>query len=180
VVCATFHVPPFKVGVGTQPTYQNAEILNQIYYSDCLQSHIEQLELCMDQALGLRTKVASGKTLGVELDLDGLLRMDTASQITSLKEAVGGSIMAINEARQKLDLKPKIGGESILSQQQYYSIEALAERDKNGLLPWAKPAEVPALPAPEAQKALPPSSAERMTKLAQLIEINAATLRLAA
>jgi HK97 family phage portal protein len=178
VVCATFHVPPFKVGVGTQPTYQNAEILNQIYYSDCLQSHIEQYELAMDQALGLRTKVSSGKTLGVELDLDGLLRMDTASQITSLAAAVGGSILAVNEARKKLDQKPKPGGDSIWMQQQNFSLEALAERDRSN--PFAPAPSPPALPAPEAQKALPPSSAERMANLAALISVNASTLKMKA
>lgn len=36
-VCSCFHVPPYKIGVGTMPTYNNAEIFNQIYYSDCLQ-----------------------------------------------------------------------------------------------------------------------------------------------
>jgi HK97 family phage portal protein len=136
VICTTFHVPPFKVGIGTQPTYQNAEILNQIYYSDCLQSHIESYELSMDQGLGLRSKLAGGKTLGVELDLDGLLRMDTASQVTTLAAAVGGSLLKVNEARKKLDQKPTPGGDTIWMQQQNFSLEALAERDRNN--PFAK------------------------------------------
>src|SRR5690606_19981929 len=32
-VCAAYHVPSFKVGIGQMPTYQNGEMLNQIYYS---------------------------------------------------------------------------------------------------------------------------------------------------
>ncbi len=161
VVCSTFHVPPFMVGIGAMPAYQSAEILNQIYYSQCLQSHIESFELVMDAALGIgeRNKLDSGKIYGVELDLDGLLRMDTKAQIDALTAGVGGSLYAINEARQKLSLKPKKGGDSILSQQQYYSIEALAERDAND--PFAKPTPplppvdpAPALPTPEPQKQL--------------------------
>lgn len=144
VVCATFHVPPFKVGLGTTPTYQNAEVLNQIYYSDCLQSLIEQFEACMDEGLGL-----DGTTRGVELDLKGLLRMDTATHIKTLGEAVGGGLLTPNEARKELDRDPLTGGDTVYLQQQYYSLAALAERDANE--PFAKPEPAPALPAPDPE-----------------------------
>ncbi len=179
-VCATFHVPPFKVGVGAQPTYQNAEIMNQIYYSDCLQSHIESFELSMDAALGLRWKMTSGKTLGVELDLDGLLRMDTASQVTTLAAAVSGSIYSPNDARKKLDKKPVPGGDSIYLQQQYFSLEALADRDANK--PFAKPDN--ALPAPDALPVLPAGKPEsdteeaRAASLTRLVSRRARLLRM--
>lgn len=142
VVCSTFHVPPFKVGLGTPPTYQNAEVLNQIYYSDCLQSLIEQFEACMDEALGL-----DATWRGVELDLDGLLRMDSATQVKTLADAVAGAIMKPDEARQRLDLPPIAGGDAIYLQQQYYSLEALSKRDKAD--PFATPAPAPALPPPD-------------------------------
>ncbi len=127
IVCSTFHVPPFKIGVGVTPTYQNAEVLNQIYYSDCLQVLIEQFELCMDEGLGLTEVV--GKTMGVELDLDALLRMDQATQVRTLGEGVKGGVYAPNEARKKLDLKPLTGGNTVYLQQQQFSLEALAKRD---------------------------------------------------
>lgn len=129
VVCSTFHVPAFKIGLGAMPTYQNAEVLNQIYYSDCLQSLIEQYEACMDEGLGLGR--INGRDIGVELDLDGLLRMDTQTQVKTLTEAVKGSILTIDEARAKMDRKKVPGGSSIWMQQQNYSLEALAERDAN-------------------------------------------------
>ena len=151
-VCSTFHVPPWKVGIGPQPAYTKPEIANQAYYSDCLQALIEQWELCMDEAFGFTTSV-EGRMLGTELDLDGLLRMDMASQITTLKEAVGGSVLTVNEARKKVDQKPVSGGDTIWMQQQNYSLDALAERDRND--PFAKPA----LPAAETQKALPAGDA---------------------
>lgn len=127
-VCSTFHVPPWKIGIGPIPQFTRTEFANQSYYSDCLQSPIEQWELCMDEALGFDTPT-DGRFLGVELDLDGLLRMDAASQITTLKEAVGGSILTVNEARAKVDQSPVPGGDSIWMQQQNYSLEALAKRD---------------------------------------------------
>lgn len=176
-ICTAFHIPPWKVGIGELPASENAEKLNQIYYSDCLQSHIEQYEACMDEMFGFTTPV-EGRMLGVELDLDGLLRMDTASQIETLSAAVGGSLIRIDEARQKLDKKPVPGGDKIWMQQQNFSLEALDERDKND--PFAKAPSPPALPGPDAQKALPPSTDERMARLAAVIDIGASTLKMAA
>ena len=70
-VCSAFHVPAHMVGVGAAPTYNNIEALNQEYYSQCLQAHIESIELLLDEGLELP------KPYGTEFDLDGLLRMDT-------------------------------------------------------------------------------------------------------
>jgi HK97 family phage portal protein len=127
-VCSAFHVPPFKIGIGNFPTYNNGELLNQIYYSDCLQSHIESFEAVMDDGLGLDAP-KDGKRLGVELDLDALLRMDTATQVTTLALGVRGAIYSPNDARRRLDLSPVAGGESPMIQQQNYSLAALAKRD---------------------------------------------------
>lgn len=136
-VCAAFGIPPFKVG-GELPNVGNAALLEQTYYQQTLQILIESLELCLDEGLGL------GTSLGTELDLDGLLRLDNATLVTSLKDAVGAGIMAPNEARRKLDLPPVKGGESPLAQQQNYSLEALAKRD-------AKDDPFSAAPAPAAK-----------------------------
>jgi HK97 family phage portal protein len=123
VVCSTFHVPPFKIGIGNMPTFQNAEILNQIYYDDCLQSLIESMELCLDEGLGL------GLTTGTELDLEGLMRMDTATQARVEGDLVKAGIKSPNESRARFDLKPVKGGDSPYLQQQNFSLEALAKRD---------------------------------------------------
>jgi HK97 family phage portal protein len=178
-VASAFHVPGWKIGISEQPAYTKPEIANHTYYSDCLQSHIEQWELCMDEAFGFET-TTEGRWLGVELDLDGLLRMDMASQIGTLKEAVGGSLLTVNDARKRLSEKPVAGGDSIWMQQQNYSLEALAERDRND--PFAKPEPPRPLPAPEPPKQLTAGedTDARMAQLAALIDINAATLRVAA
>jgi phage portal protein BeeE len=62
------------IGVGSAPTYNNVSALNQQYYSQCLQIHIESIELGIDEGLALPDPY------GVEFDLDGLIRMDPASQ----------------------------------------------------------------------------------------------------
>jgi HK97 family phage portal protein len=124
MICTAFHVPGFKVGVGPMPagTAKIAD-LNQIYYSDCLQSLIEEFEACMDDGLALPDRY------GVELDLDGLLRMDLGSLVETLKVAVGAGIMAPDEARKRLNMAPVEGGASPMIQQQNYSLAALAKRD---------------------------------------------------
>jgi HK97 family phage portal protein len=156
-VCSAFHMPPFKVGIGAMPTYQNGEVLNQIYYSDCLQSLIESMELCLDEGLGL-TEAKEGKLYGVELDLHGLLRMDTAAQIKALAEGISGSVLTPNEARREVDRKPLDGGDTIYMQQQNYSLAALNKRDQKPD-PFATTTTAPkAEPVPAAEPAAEPAT----------------------
>lgn len=127
-VCSVFHVPGYKAGVGQAPTHSNAEILNQVYYSDCVQSLLESLELCLDEGLELPDPY------GTDFDLEGLLRMDTATLYKANNDAVGGGWMTPNEARRRVDLPPVIGGDTPYLQQQNYSLGALHERDQTNPL----------------------------------------------
>lgn len=133
VICSAFHVPPYKIGIGPSPTYNNIQALNVEYYSQALQMHIESAELALDEGLGLGESGATAR-LGTEFELDGLLRMDSATQINVIKEAVAAGVMAPNEARRKLDLKPVQGGATPYLQQQNYSLAALDERDRQSPL----------------------------------------------
>ena len=139
--CAAFHVPVFLIG-GPLPA-ANVEMLWQIYYSQCLQTLIESMEVLLDEGLELP------KPYGVELDLDGLLRMDTRTMISAEAEAVSGSIKSTNEARKRLNLPPTAGGESPRAQQQDFSLAALAERDANNPFPVAPTSPPPAVPTDE-------------------------------
>ncbi|CAA2106023.1 phage portal protein [Variovorax paradoxus] len=157
VVCSCFHVPPFKIGHGDLPTGQKVGDMNQIYYTDCLQSLIESMELCQDEGLGLDVRIDGRGPMGTELELDGLLRMDPSSQTDILVKRVGGSIDTPNEARKALNRGPLTGGDTVYMQQQNYSLAALAERDKGN--PLAAPATAPA-PAPAVAPApAPPDDA---------------------
>jgi HK97 family phage portal protein len=121
-VAACFMVPGYMVGAGDPPSYNNIEALNQQYYSQCLQTHIEAIEALLDEGLPLPKKY------GCEFNLDDLLRMDTATLVRSEAEAVKAGIKAPNEARARLNLGPAKGGNSPMMQQQNFSLEALAER----------------------------------------------------
>ncbi len=140
-VCSVFHVPLYKIGAAPTPALSNVQALNLEYYGEAIQKQLEDIEACLLRGLEMKPGTK------VEFCTEGLLRMDTISQIASLKDAVGASVMSPNEARAKLDLPPVPGGESPLSQQQYYSLEALGKRD-------AKPdpfaSTTPTAPAPQA------------------------------
>lgn len=125
-IAGAFGVPAYMINAGTAPAYNNVEALNQQYYSQCLQVHIEAIELLLDE--GLELTAAGAARLGTEFDLDALLRMDTATAIKSAVEGLKG-IFTPNEARAKFDLAPIDGGDTVYMQQQNFSLAALAKRD---------------------------------------------------
>ncbi|RVJ03362.1 phage portal protein [Sinorhizobium medicae] len=139
VICSTYHVPPYKIGVGAMPSHNNIQSLNVEYYSQCLQVLLESIELCLDEGLGM------GENIGTEFDTDNLLRMDSVTQMEVLDKSKG--IMSPNEQRKKLELKPKTGGDSPMLQQQNFSLEALSKRDALADPFGPSPAPAPAEPA---------------------------------
>jgi phage portal protein BeeE len=91
--------------------------------------------------------------------------MDTVTQVTAIRDAVGAGVMTPNEGRGKLDLKPVTGGASPYLQQQNYSLEALAKRDAQDdpfkpATPPAPPANAPADQVPPAKDKAPPAAAK--------------------
>ncbi len=147
-VCSCFGVPAYMAGVGAAPLNNNVAALSQQYYSQCLQVHIESIELCLDEALGL--PVVQGHIYGAEFELDDLIRMDAATQIEALAKAVGGSIMTPNAALKKMNQRPVAGGDTIYMQQQNYSLAALNKRDASDDPFGTKSSAPPAAPMPAA------------------------------
>lgn len=120
-VCSAFQVPKHFIGVGDPPSYNNIETLNQQYYSQCLQRHIEAIESCLNDGLNLPAD------MGANFDLDDLLRMDTATMVKTYGDAVQRG-MAVNEYRAKLGLPPVDGGDVPFLQEQNWPINLLADR----------------------------------------------------
>lgn len=125
MVCSTYHVPAFMIGAGPEPATGSAQERTLRYYTVCLQSLIEDFEAVLDEGLSLTDR----PDLGVEVDIDNLLRMDTASQADATTKLVAGSILTPNEGRRRFNSKPLTGGDTVYMQQQNYSLEALAKRD---------------------------------------------------
>lgn len=111
-VCRCFAVPAWKIGAGPAAPYTSSEATNLQYLADCLQSHIEAMELALDDGLDLPP------TLRTELDESSLLRLDTATRVNVLATSIKGGIMTVNEARATLNLAPVDGGDDIFRQMQ--------------------------------------------------------------
>lgn len=174
VVCSTFHVPAYMVGVGPAPTYNNVEALAQQYYAQCLQSLIEAFELCMDEGLNIPDKY------GVELDVSQLLRMDTATRFKSYSDAIGAGWKAPNEARIDEGFDPVEGGDTPYLQQQNFALSDLAKRSAlpNPFVidrPAANPTPSPEGPAVDADPQQPDDAAKaqftRIVKTALELEL---------
>lgn len=149
MVCSTFKVPGYKVGVGTAPAGNSIVNLDLGYYSQCLQPIIEGTEAVLDDGLGLSE--AEGRTpgsFGTEFDLEDLTRMDPGAQVEYHSKAVKGALETPNEARRKMGLPPMKGGDSLYLQQQNYSLDALAKRDAQENPFGTAPAPTPT-PAPD-------------------------------
>jgi HK97 family phage portal protein len=147
MICSVYHVPPYKIGVGALPSYNNVQALNVEYFSQCLQKHIEDIELCLDEGLGIGEGVSvGGQTYGTEIDVDNLLRMDSSTLMDVLDK--GKNYFTPDEGRAKIGYGPTPGGDAVYRQQQDYSLEALAKRDAQ-----ADPFGKAAPPAPDANAA---------------------------
>lgn len=155
VACSVFHVPPYKIGVGSLPSYNNVQALNVEYFSQALQSLIQAIESLLDEGLELPEPYATG------FDESSLLRMDSVSLMQELKEGVSAGIYAPNEARARRDLDPVEGGESPYLQQQNFSLAALAKRD-------AQPAAASGQPAPARHRQ--PCEAVEVEELRQRLD----------
>jgi HK97 family phage portal protein len=142
-ICECFGMPVAILNTTKGAPYGNHEQLVQLYHDECLQTHLVGTETALDEGLGIDTPV-NGTQYGTEFDIDDLYWMDTATRTKAASDSVGSGVMSPNEARLKFfGLPPVKGGDSPMVQQQYYSLQALAERDADQ--PFSKPA--PATPA---------------------------------
>jgi HK97 family phage portal protein len=149
-VARAFHYPLFKLGGALPPYASSPDALTTMYYTDCLQGLIESLEICLDEGLELPLG------LGTELDLDNLMRMDTAALYDANNKAVGGGWMAPDEARFRANYKKVAGGSSPMIQQQNYSLAALAKRDAQAD-PFATKPTIPVQPSPQPETPVTPT-----------------------
>jgi len=148
-IASAFHVPLFMVG-GPYPSDGNVQASIVRYYTQCIQIHAEEIELCLDEGLGLTTGENLSKRYGTEFDIDDLLRMDRATMVETLDK--GRNYLTPNDGRKILNLKPKPGGDDVYRQQQDFSLTALQKRDAKPD-PFAKEPTQPALPAAQEDAA---------------------------
>jgi HK97 family phage portal protein len=142
-VCSVFHVPAYLVGIGPPPPYNSVDSLIQQYYATCLQPLLASFEAALDKGLEFPRP-----SIGTEFNIDDLLWMNPEARTKAGTEAIAGALMSPDEARRKyFGLGSVEGGDSPMAQQQYYSLAALAERDRDK--PFAKPTPATPPAAPE-------------------------------
>lgn len=140
-ICQPFGIPPFKVGIGTIPAALGVDGLNQLYYADALQGHIEHMESLLNEGLRI------SQPLGVKLDLDPLLRMDEGKRAEVEGKLVAGKIKTPDEGRVRFNLGPTGGGGTLWGQAQDYPLAMLANRAEWD--PAMVRPEMPVTPDPE-------------------------------
>jgi HK97 family phage portal protein len=151
-ICSAYHIPPYMIGVGPAPTYNNVQVLSTQYYTQCIQSLVEALELVLDEGLGLGP--GYGNAYGTEFNVDDLLRMDSSTMMDTISKGIGAGVLKPNEGRQKLNLKPVQGGDTPYLQQQNYSLAALDRRDTADPAP-ASPGTPPPVAEPDPDDETP-------------------------
>jgi HK97 family phage portal protein len=122
MICATMHVPPYKLGLGPMPTVNNTASLNQQYYDQCLHPIVDGIERRLDIGLELDFPYQT------EFDTSELLRMDPATRFEQNGNAVGKGWLAVNEARRNENMPPVDGGDVPYMQEQYIRIDTLSKR----------------------------------------------------
>lgn len=122
-IAMAFHYPLYKLGLAFPPYATGPQSAQMMYYTDCLQPLLESMEAHLDEGLSVP------QDLGVEMDIDGLLRMDTAALYDSIDKS--GKFAKLNEQRKRADL-PSMGkaGDTVYKQEQDHSVEALYRRDQ--------------------------------------------------
>jgi HK97 family phage portal protein len=171
-ICAVHHVPPYKVGVGPLPSYNNVEALGQQYYGDCLQYYFESIELCLTE--GLEQADAGYET---EFCIEELDRMDSVQRMDVATKGVIGGVFKPDEARAKFNLPPVKGGDKVYLQRQNWPLEVLGSDVVSGAATQATPGQPPtaipaappaAMPTPDAT---PPAPTKAIDKAALMLRV---------
>lgn len=111
-IASAFGVKPYQVGDYTKSSYASAEAQQLSFLIDTLLYIVKQYEEEIAYKLLFDTEVAAG--YHVKFNTAVILRADQQTQINTLSQAVASFLMTPNEARERLDLPHKPGGDELL------------------------------------------------------------------
>lgn len=111
-IAAAFGVKPNQVGDYTKSSYASAEAQQLSFLVDTLLFNIKQYEEELSWKLLSDRESAAG--LVAKFNTSVLLRTEFQTMVTTLATAVQSFLMTPNEAREKLDLPHKEGGDELL------------------------------------------------------------------
>ena len=111
-IASAFGVKPYQVGDYTKSSYASAEAQQLSFLVDTLLYIVKQYE----EEIGYKILTDSEEAGGyhAKFNTGVILRADQQTQINTLSAAVSNFLMTPNEAREKLDLPAKEGGDQLL------------------------------------------------------------------
>ena len=111
-IASAFGVKPYQVGDYTKSSYASAEAQQLSFLVDTLLFIVKQYEEELTYKLLTDEEVAHG--YHIKFNVAVMLRADQKTQIDTLSAAVSNFLMTPNEARERLDLPAKEGGDQLL------------------------------------------------------------------
>ena len=111
-IASAFGVKPYQVGDYTKSSYASAEAQQLSFLIDTLLYIVKQYEEELTYKLLTDAEVANG--YHVKFNVGVILRADQKTQIETLSTAVSNFLMSPNEARERLDLPSKEGGDQLI------------------------------------------------------------------
>lgn len=157
-IAAAFGVKPYQVGDYTKSSYASAEAQQLSFLVDTLLFIVKQYE----EEIGYKLLTDKEEAAGyhAKFNTGVILRADQQTQINTLSAAVSNFLMTPNEAREKLDLPAKDGGDQLLGNgasipvqyigAQYTNISAGKEEEKVWMITTIAQAVVAAMKASQA------------------------------
>ena len=111
-IASAFGIKPYQIGDYTKSSYASAEAQQLSFYVDTLLYIIKQYEEEITYKLLSAEEIIEGYHF--KFNVAVILRADLKTQIETLSTAVSNFIYTPNEARAKLDLEAKEGGDRLL------------------------------------------------------------------
>ena len=111
-IASAFGVKPYQVGDYTKSSYASAEAQQLSFLVDTLLFIVKQYEEELTYKLLTTEEVAKG--YHIKFNVAVMLRADQKTQIETLSTAVSNFLMSPNEARERLDLPSKEGGDQLI------------------------------------------------------------------
>lgn len=111
-IASAFGVKPYQVGDYTKSSYASAEAQQLSFLVDTLLYNVKQYEEEISYKLLSDDEAAAG--YHAKFNTAVILRADQQTQINTLSAAVSNFLMTPNEARERLDLPAKEGGDRLL------------------------------------------------------------------
>ena len=111
-IASAFGVKPYQVGDYTKSSYASAEAQQLSFLVDTLLYIVKQYEEELTYKLLTDEEVANG--YHIKFNVGVILRADQKTQIETLSTAVSNFLLTPNEARERLDLPSKEGGDQLL------------------------------------------------------------------